>query len=794
MNLASRCREAISHVAMLKKELSMHQRRAAEALAMQRQQSKMMMGASDEVDNSNGMGGSVNQSAVSATAMTSTPPPRLRSSSAVDVAAEMDKVDRILASHAAPSPRPFRGEESVNYASPSTTVTEESRAPGLSPDEKKMPTTSAWNQQQQRSPAISEALDTDEIESSPTPLDFRKELSSQPHQPRADSSHLSSDFFANFGETSIPANDNSTSLNNRFDDVARPVSTYSISPGGSPNKSVNDITDKQRDRSSVVKKTSIEDVPADELMSDNGRPTETTFFPYSASPTDHKNSYNEGFPGDIQARKHSFSSERKKHVGGIMELDEEYTTPSTTPVDESIANKKLNSIDAFEASFDATFPAAFSSPKDETKKERVGTSTEIYNPFFPGSRPPRRDSGAGADKPWGNQLRDRSAAATTHNSSPGHSTQNSTSSHSGLQRRGNPGLGLASPGAVKPQIPTAGNKGSPSVLRRLSPSQRGILDGSSSPESSHEESKYDTDSYKTPLIDFSHDSDEPKRPEKQGAAAARARYEKALQPRLFGTSARKNGTLKEDSDHSTRSSEHSTHSLSIDTSADHDSSSTSLMLKRLQQRKVKERLAAASEASVTLSSTSNGSSRSLSSGSRLAHKQTWPGSSPYDEDDDGSMRRPELLRGSSDAELSRSSTNKPPFNVGANRAQPDQSLLGNLSPGSVRAEILALDALASGSYHGTGHTSPTSSDRFALAGKLRRNVKQPVSYTEPSLNSKLRRGDVYFPKTDDRRSSPVFHNGDDDHTGRQPLHADTSSPTHSEAALGLTSSTSSVRS
>lgn len=36
MNLASRCREAISHVAMLKKELAMHQRRAAEA--MQRQQ------------------------------------------------------------------------------------------------------------------------------------------------------------------------------------------------------------------------------------------------------------------------------------------------------------------------------------------------------------------------------------------------------------------------------------------------------------------------------------------------------------------------------------------------------------------------------------------------------------------------------------------------------------------------------------------------------------------------------------------------------------------------------------
>ena len=36
MTLASRCREAISHVAMLKKELAMHQRRAAEAVHPQK--------------------------------------------------------------------------------------------------------------------------------------------------------------------------------------------------------------------------------------------------------------------------------------------------------------------------------------------------------------------------------------------------------------------------------------------------------------------------------------------------------------------------------------------------------------------------------------------------------------------------------------------------------------------------------------------------------------------------------------------------------------------------------------
>mmetsp|Transcript_431 Transcript_431/g.1111 ORF Transcript_431/g.1111 Transcript_431/m.1111 type:complete len:614 (+) Transcript_431:272-2113(+) len=42
MNLASRCREAISHVAMLKKELAMQQKRTSQALASQREQTQRM--------------------------------------------------------------------------------------------------------------------------------------------------------------------------------------------------------------------------------------------------------------------------------------------------------------------------------------------------------------------------------------------------------------------------------------------------------------------------------------------------------------------------------------------------------------------------------------------------------------------------------------------------------------------------------------------------------------------------------------------------------------------------------
>ena len=72
---------------------------------------------------------------------------------------------------------------------------------------------------------------------------------------------------------------------------------------------------------------------------------------------------------------------------------------------------------------------------------------------------------------------------------------------------------------------------------------------------------------------------------------------------------------------------------------------------------------------------------------------------------------------------------------------------GNSSSRSstISEEIRKLDAIANGSLV----RSKSSSTR-------RRNVKQPISYAEPSLNSKLRRGDVFFPKTDivDDESKP----------------------------------------
>ncbi len=61
---------------------------------------------------------------------------------------------------------------------------------------------------------------------------------------------------------------------------------------------------------------------------------------------------------------------------------------------------------------------------------------------------------------------------------------------------------------------------------------------------------------------------------------------------------------------------------------------------------------------------------------------------------------------------------------------------------SISEEIRKLDAIATS----VSVSAPSSSSNPSSREKQRRSVSRPTSYAEPSLNSKLRRGDVFFPK------------------------------------------------
>ena len=68
---------------------------------------------------------------------------------------------------------------------------------------------------------------------------------------------------------------------------------------------------------------------------------------------------------------------------------------------------------------------------------------------------------------------------------------------------------------------------------------------------------------------------------------------------------------------------------------------------------------------------------------------------------------------------------------------------------TISEEMRELDALANGPH-----------SRALKSNVRRRAVKQPISYAEPSLSSKLRRGDVFFAKSDvenDAKSKTVVN-------------------------------------
>lgn len=143
-----------------------------------------------------------------------------------------------------------------------------------------------------------------------------------------------------------------------------------------------------------------------------------------------KENYNEEYPGDISVvRKHSGRRRPSKldgldGLGDFKEADDETSVNSGTSSQaaatferkQAAADDKstLSSIDAFEASFKTDFPDSFS-PRDSTVEEKKTSESGIYNPFFPSpaKKSPRETaSTSSSDRPWANNTRDRSSVAS----------------------------------------------------------------------------------------------------------------------------------------------------------------------------------------------------------------------------------------------------------------------------------------------------------------------------------------------------------------------------------------------
>ena len=720
MNLASRCREAISHVAVLKKELAMHQRRAAEALAAQRQ--------------------SLQRKVESDYLLTST-----------NVEVEMDRMDRIIAAHATPPQQPI-------------------------------PKVTAKLKAKDTSGTCCEEVETFQFEAA-TP---------------------------------------STVHNSTFVQVDNEL------PG-----------------------------LGDEIMAST---LARTIFPHSPSPEITEDIYNESFPVDLpQSQPRKLGSHF--HAPALMEVDQDDRSFSSSLSDDRSAFSTqsdaqlgtVSSVDAFEASFATTFPTSFSNSKDE---ELCGDITQpaIYNPFVPS--PPKVTKIGDEDDVTSVGVRDRSpmrrkvsdtAVPKTRTLSPYSRsvlTSVPASSQPNEEREAKstkPKLSIrTSSPAPLPTMPRSRisrdtttivkNDVPPIAKRSNSPSLSSRLFMRVPPPQSQEMETpekmnggtvkaFTSPPFSTPVDNRSPepspDPEQPRRPEKTPSATARARYEKALQPRSFiGSSTTRNvGRLgsnyrflnsdgEEDDETEHTVTDPDTKPLSSETLTVKSSGvkSPSLVLKRLQQRRVKERMSldgrtvevsdSASVASLssatsglstnseqlsTLSGASNSISR-VESRKRLVAlrlakiNQEQPSSTPFDEADGSRQSSIHTLGGvdeimgqtelSSSFNINSSAQDVRKYSDGdsANRAvirskgygSTTNSVSSNLSPDSMRKESVALDAIAATASRSTVMSPPPNADaatsRFATVSKLRRSVQQPISYAEPTLNTKLRRGDIYFEK------------------------------------------------
>jgi hypothetical protein len=401
------------------------------------------------------------------------------------------------------------------------------------------------------------------------------------------------------------------------------------------------------------------------------------------------------------------------------------SSPSVTGSSQhSISQRRdvigISSIDAFEASFDTTFPSAFTQKDDAERKDLTTgtpTSSEIYNPFSPSpARPSEKTEGP---------------------------TQ--ASSQTGTQSS----LAIS---AEKPPIAI-----SPEIIRKATVSDVSVFDNPRTPEekkSNDDSISYD-DQYHTPPHEpriIVNSAGEPRRPEKTVPSSARARYEKALQPRNSSSSSSgQNGktvpqaTLSAEPDYCALPSKEKSHGILR--------GSPSALLRRIHQRRVNKQMIRQESAPESVSSYVK---------DNLPHEvvrrqRSAPEPMTNTHKDPAFDARPKVQLNITPEHAPRETIGSFPPAGGNRELLGRENSLNSMSSRSERPfdemEDGPFAAIPNGVHPSSEHLQNKAARLSAL--KIRRTVKQPVSYAEPALNTKLRRGDTYFTKPDEQQPQMV---------------------------------------
>ena len=793
--MGSRWRDAVGHVQRLKRELAVQ--REATAKANQKLENVSQSPSNQQHQQTPPMTPSGSGSMVIEES------PAAASSSAFDdVTAEMNRMDRILAAHQSPPKQAGGSNHGTPRISTSPVVSTPPSNTARS-TESFFPETTDDNDEM-KTQAMDQA-----VTPSPERRDYAFELAYNDDIDIITNKRVKNDkgedFFAMFtkGDTKVDLGD----LEEEEDDpplYPPPTVTPSESPPPSPPPA--EATDTTTTTTSDYETINGPFLPGASQSTDANT---SSLFPVTASPKLMAGSkvYNESFPGEISAEiiRHPRSAERKmlpdfndieeetsvrgerKIFTDFNDAEEETTAPSSAPTSTTSSSSlsssskmssqekamppapPLSGMDAFETSFATKFPESFS-PASKDKATTKETTTEAYNPFFPSPM-----KGPAPSK------QQRESSPTTSDAGSTFTSSSSRYGNDGQARRGqadnapspvegrrpsyrsnyaNANNAQTNRSSWRDAFPSTVND-SPISTQTPSPNrydQTGAYTNNSSPPEDAVRRDSGARRFATPphghrSPELVPGSEEPKRPEKAGAVAARARYEKALQPRAgFQANTRRfprksssevNGTTALGGPPS-ESTMVVTGFAPTEKATDHGSAqaNTSSELARAQAR-LKERTSGYTGRPTNLSALE---SRTYSSIREKKAQQPWAGpsptdslgSKPWDEIGDIPMEPSPIKNGKTSPPSNgnrytqRALARNRPWDKTAKEQQPVDAATQPL-----------LQVQQKGSFD---DESPPS--RFVAAGKSRRSVKQPVSYAEPSLGSKLRRGDVYFAKKD----------------------------------------------